>query len=55
MDVGGYTRYPERIVLSDLIHKMSTTDLVAISVEIPMIDSGCSLEKFFIELIHINP
>ena len=56
--VGYSTRtsnYPERIVLSDLTHMMSTTDLVAISVEIPRINSGCSLEKEFTELICMNP
>ena len=55
----GYSRrtsnYPERIVLSDLTHMMSMADLVAISVETPRIDSGCSLEKEFTELIHTNP
>ena len=55
----GYSRrtsnYPERITLSDLTHMMSMADLVAIDVEIPMIDSGCSLEKEFIELICMNP
>ena len=30
-------------------------DLVAIGVETPRIDSGCSLEKEFIELICMNP
>ena len=34
---------------------MIITDLVAISVETPRIDSGYSLEKDFIELIHVNP
>ena len=34
---------------------MSMTDLVAIGVEIERIDSGCSLEKEFTELIHMNP
>ena len=34
---------------------MSTADLVAIGVEIPRTDSGCSFEKEFIELIHMNP
>ena len=34
---------------------MSMTDLVAIGVEILRIDSGCSLDKEFTELIRINP
>ena len=55
----GYLRrtsnYPERIGLSDLTHMMSMGDPVAISVETPRIDSGCSLEKEFIELIRMNP
>ena len=29
-------------------------DLVAINVETPRIDSGCSLERELIKLIHIN-
>ena len=33
---------------------MSMTDLVAIGEETLKIDSGCSLEKEFIELIHMN-
>ena len=55
----GYSRrtsnYPERITLSDLTHMMSMADLVAIGVETPRIDSGCSLEKEFTELIRMNP
>ena len=49
------TNYPERIALSNLTHMMSMADPVAIGVETPRIDSGCSLEKHFTELIHINP
>ena len=53
----GYSRrtsnYPKRITLSDLTHMMSMADPVAIDVETPRIDSGCSLEKEFTELIHI--
>ena len=41
--------YLERIKLFDPTHMMSMTDLVAI------IDSGCSLEREFIELIRLNP
>ena len=55
----GYSRrtsnYPERITLSELTHIMSMVDHVAIGVETPRIDSGCSLEKEFIELIRVNP
>ena len=54
----GYSRrtsnYPERIVLSNPTHIMSMADPTAISVEALRIDSGCSLEKEFIELICIN-
>ena len=55
----GYSRrtsnYPKRIALSDMTHMMSMADLVAIGVETPRIDSGCSLEKEFSELICMNP
>ena len=34
---------------------MSMVDPVAISVETPRIDSGCSLEKEFTEFIRMNP
>ena len=55
----GYSRrtsnYPERIALSDLTHMMSMADPVAIRIETPRIDSGCSLEKEFTELICMNP
>ena len=47
--------YLERIALSDPTHVMSMVDPMAIGVETPMIDSGCSLEKEFIELIPMNP
>ena len=47
--------YLKRISLFDLTHMMSTTNLVAIGVEILRIYSGCSLEKEFIELICMNP
>ena len=43
------SNYLERITLSDLTHMMSMADLVAIGVETPRIDSGCSLEKEFTE------
>ena len=55
----GYSRrtsnYPERIVLYNPTHMMSMTDPIAIGVETLMIDSGCSLEKEFTELIRLNP
>ena len=51
----GYLRrtsnYLERITLSDLTHVMSMTDHVAIGVETPRLDSGCSLDKEFTKLI----
>ena len=49
------SNYLARITFSDLTHMMSMTDLVALSIEIPRIYIGCSLENFFIELIDINP
>ena len=53
-----YTRrtsnYPERIALSNPTHMMSMADPIAISVETQKIDSGCPLEKKFIELICMN-
>ena len=55
----GYSRrvsnYPERIALSNPTHMMSMADPVAISVKTLMIDSGCSLEKEFTELMLMNP
>ena len=55
----GYLRttsnYPERITLSNPSHMMSMADPIAIGVETPRIDSGCSLEKEFTELIRMNP
>ena len=55
----GYSRrtsnYPERITLSKLTHMMSMADPRAIGVETLRIDSRCSLEKEFTELIGINP
>ena len=49
----GYSRrtlhYLERIKFSDL------ADLVAINIETPIIDTRCSLEKGFTELICMNP
>ena len=48
------SNYPQRISLFDPTHMMSMIDLVAIGVETPRIDSGCSLAKEFIELIRMN-
>ena len=51
----GYSRrtsnYPERITLYNPSHMMSMADPIAIGVETLRIDSGCSLEKEFTELI----
>ena len=51
----GISNNPERIALSDLTRMMSMADPVAIGVETLKTDSGCPLEKEFIELIHMNP
>ena len=55
----GYSRrtsnYLERIVLSNPSHMMSMADPIAIDVETLRIDSGCSLDKEFTELIRMNP
>ena len=55
----GYLRrtsnYPEKITLSNPTHMISMTDPIAIDVETLRIDSGCSLEKEFTELISMNP
>ena len=55
----GYSRrtlnYPQRIALSNATHMMSMDDLIVIGVETLRIDSGCSLEKEFTELIRMNP
>ena len=55
----GYSRrtsnYPERITLSILTYMMSIVDLVAICAETLRIDNGCSLDKEFTKLIHVNP
>ena len=47
--------YPKRIKLSHLTYIMSIANLVAIYVERLRINSGCSLEKEFFELIYMNP
>ena len=55
----GYLRstsnYLERIEISNPTHMMSMADPIAIGVETLRIDSGCSLEKEFTELISMNP
>ena len=55
----GYSRrtsnYSKRITLSNPSHMMSMVDPIAIGVEILRIDSGCSLQKEFTELMHMNP
>ena len=43
--------YRKRIALSNLTHMIMMIDLTAISVETLRIDSGCSLDKEFNELI----
>ena len=48
------SNYLERIVLSNMTHIMSIVDPVATHIETLRIDSGCSLEKEFIELMCIN-
>ena len=49
------SNYPEGITLSNPTHMMSMANTIAISVETQRIDSGCSLEKEFTELIRMNP
>ena len=55
----GYSRrasnYPKRIALYNPTHMMSMADPIAISVDTLRIDSGCSLEKEFTELICMIP
>ena len=46
--------YPKRIALSDPTHLISMADHVAIGVKTLRIDSRCSLEKQFTELINMN-
>ena len=47
--------YPERITLYHPTHMTSMADPVVIGVKTPRMDSGCSLEKEFTELICIIP
>ena len=55
----GYLRrtsnYLERITLFDPTHMMRMVDCVVIDMETLKIDSKCSLEKEFTELICTNP
>ena len=51
----GIPNCPKRMSLFDLTYKMSMDDPIAASVETPKIDSRRSLEKEFIELIHMIP
>ena len=55
----GYLRrtsnYLERISLSDLTYITSMADPIAIGMETRRIDSECSLENEFSELISMNP
>ena len=55
----GYSRgilnYTGKIALSHPTNMMSMADPVAIGVETLRIDSRCSLEKEFTELIHMYP
>ena len=49
------SKYPKQIVLDDPTHMMSIAYIVALCMEAPMIDSGCSLEKEFSKVICMNP
>ena len=55
----GYKRrtsnYLEIIALSNPTHMMSMADPITIGEETLKIESGCSLEKEFTELIRMNP
>ena len=54
----GYLRrtsnYLKRIIVSDTTHVISMANLEVIGIETPRIDNGCSLEKEFTKLIHMN-
>ena len=56
--IKGYSRrilkYPKGITLLDFTLMMRTFDLVTIFMERPRIDSGCHLQKQFIEFLYIN-
>ena len=55
----GYSRrtsnYPKIIALYNPTHMMGMANHVAISMDTLRIDSGCSLEKEFTEMICMNP
>ena len=55
----GYSRrtsnYLERIELSKPTHMVSMANPLVIGMETLRIDSGCSFENEFTELIHMNP
>ena len=48
-------KFSRKKIRSDPTDMMSMTDLVAIDVVTPRVDSGCSLEKNFTRLIYRNP
>ena len=48
------SNYPETITLPDPTHMITMAHLVAIVVEKPRTNSGCSLKKEFTKLIHMN-
>ena len=48
------SNYLKRIEISNTTDMMSMADPIAIGVETLRIDSGCSLEKEFTELIRMN-
>ena len=50
----GTSNYTKKMTLSDLTHMMSMANHVALGVDTLRLDSGCSLEKEFIELISMN-
>ena len=52
---GKTLNYTKRIPLYNPTHMMSMIDPIAVDVETLRISSGCSLEKEFTELIHMNP
>ena len=53
--LGRTSNYLERITLSDSNYPMSMADPISINMETLRIDSGCSLDKEFIEFIYMNP
>ena len=49
------SNYPKIKALSNLTYMMSMVDPIVIGMVTLRIDSGCSLEKEFTELIRMNP